>query len=1219
MAGDSGSSFPYTAISVVALFLSTTYLGQHAFELWRQADSDASKRLQLSQPPVEARLWEDPLGALNRHRQKFKEPCPADGGPSGAIAIATAQTGEPSNAGQVGMPAATAGPAGEQRAKTLCQMAQPLDADKFKSLFGTGGSVTLIAAMLPGAALVGAEEARQRSRYALLAGLNAAGYVPNDSERMGLLRVDRCEYFGGCIGKTPPVAAPSTGEPTVKQDGKSAQAGGTSTDAPSATPKGGPSTPMDIVYETLSTEGKERRHVALLWIDDTAIGRRWLSAITVMLKDLEPAGSGVQLRILGPTGSDALVRALGDDLTALAEEAKTASGEAFGGNWQTLAKLRLISPQSTAPANQLRPAALLHGSSECSELDSQKQSDKRRVDCVDEAFRDRLGEIVKANPRLKLAGPKEPFFVRTIGTDDLLIKRLMAELYGRGVDPCLGGENRRVVLISEWDSIYARTFSETLRRALQCSDQGIRVKLQTYSYLRGLDGATLDNLTTQVRRGNDNARGADKAPPVEWPEGRAQSDYVRRLVQEILKDNDKYPVQAVGMIGSDVHDKLVLMQALREAFPDRMLFTTDMDARLSHPSVTRYTRNVIVASSLPLVLDEKPDAPVNRIAPFRDAYQTATFLAARLASAVPDEMPDCRIKGKEDELACRIEKAVAHPMLFEIGRDSMVALPAKGVSPTEEDKRRISSMVALAMLLALGGLILAVRPGPAMQHAWKWWSKTPQKHVDSSHVVVAAVEAAALGFAAGVVVEMVLPGSTGPLGPLLLAVTAGLFFRAFVFPGRPWAQALRPGAATADAGAARAHVAWRLALLAASIAVVWCFLVAQGADAEMREPFALLSGVSAWPSELLRVAAIVLFAWFLDEAWCRSADAARRIGKDYRLFQAASPTSRQPKGPMERIRDAALWFWQPAVTLPGRRVDGAKLWNQYRMLMDNEPRFDRVLAWLVVSAVAIGLSSVVVNTLTDNAWADIPARGLADRSLFWITLFFSGLAVIVLLVLVGDMTILTLWFVERLKHGRTVYPPETVARFAAQLGPGLREQACELVAAYPNQRGQLWDSDDAPPCRNSMLDDWIDAQLLAEHTAAIGRLIIFPFILVALLVVARSRLFDNWDIGGAVLVVLVIYVLWSIALAAMLNYGAEQARRKALDGMEADARWLNGAGDNFDKLAKVFPSLIADVRALRKGAFAPFFEQPLVQAILVPLGGAGGVQLLDWLLYARAQ
>jgi hypothetical protein len=45
--------------------------------------------------------------------------------------------------------------------------------------------------------------------------------------------------------------------------------------------------------------------------------------------------------------------------------------------------------------------------------------------------------------------------------------------------------------------------------------------------------------------------------------------------------------------------------------------------------------------------------------------------------------------------------------------------------------------------------------------------------------------------------------------------------------------------------------------------------------------------------------------------------------------------------------------------------------------------------------------------------------------------------------------------------------------------------------------------------------------------------------------------------------------------------------------------------------------LIADVEANATGAFAPMLEQPLVASLLVPLGSAGGVQLVDHLLLAR--
>jgi len=86
----------------------------------------------------------------------------------------------------------------------------------------------------------------------------------------------------------------------------------------------------------------------------------------------------------------------------------------------------------------------------------------------------------------------------------------------------------------------------------------------------------------------------------------------------------------------------------------------------------------------------------------------------------------------------------------------------------------------------------------------------------------------------------------------------------------------------------------------------------------------------------------------------------------------------------------------------------------------------------------------------------------------------------------------------------------------------------------------------------------------------------------------------------------------------MLNISAEIARRTALEAMRSDLMWLQGSGEKYRLLAERFPSLIVQVEQLRKGAFAPFFEQPLVRAVLVPLGGAGGLQLLELLSFSRS-
>ena len=1173
MVGDRGSSFPVAGLAVVALFLSTTFLGQqYGYDLVRQAESDVGKRLQLSEPPIEARLWEDPFSAVIRHRQKLKELCPA-------VRAADAT--------------ASADAAVAAYRDPRCQSGQAADAGTFKPELGEGA--TLIAAILPGATFTGVEETRRRARFALLAGLQAEGYVPDDSERMGLVRVPRREWFSGCVDNK----AAGTTDPAKSQGQVSPGQ-------------------MEIVYETLTrqpngTSAPQSKRVAVLWIDDTAIGRRWLSTVAILLNDLAP--DRARLRILGPSKSDDLVHALRDVMAVQTpEKANQETLARCNSHRAALAELRLISPLSTAPGGRLGTAVGLPTLAACSDAKPSKAS-RPQADCLDTAFKGVLGGV-----------EDRPFFIRTIATDDLLIKHLAAELRGRGLDPCVqGSEKKRVALFAEWDSIYARTFVDALERELHCEGEKGSIDLVLYPYLRGLDGAT-SGVPAQASR-NDTARAGDsKTPQIEWPEGPSQRDYVRRLVERAQKSNGANPrgeVYAIGVIGSDVHDKLILAQALRDIFPDRVMFTTDIDVRLLHPRMTRHTRNLIVASSLPLLLE---DDSRTEIATFRDSYQTAIFLGARYAVSSGDTTPDCSDAKNAKRIECVIEKAVATPILFEIGREGMVELQASGVSNSEKDRRLVFALAVSVAFVVLAGLMLVGLPAPAMQSARLWWSREtgPVARFDLSSMVVSGLEVGALGFAAAVVIELASPGRMSWPDPLLVAVLSAVTFWLFLYPGTRWVQAMRPAAAAAVPASSRRWLPVWFVLQAVLFGTVVVFLwrewgAPQTLAGEMREPFSPLSGVSAWPSQLLRTLVIVLFAWFLDYAWCRIASAAGDIRDNYfpdeGPMPAAASGTRWWRRAYRAARDASIWLWQPKVALPDGGLDGAKLWREYQGRLRNGPRLGRLLFWM---AIAILLIELVIE-LIDGATPEVPARGIADRLLFEITTPFSGLMVIILLVLVGDATILTWRFITMLKSGRTVYPRVTVKRFAAELGPDLRRQAAWPIAARISDRAGS-DVVAVPAThRNSVLDDWIDVRLLADHTAAIGPLIVFPFILVGLTVVARSRLFDNWEIGGGVLILLVMYVLWSIAMAALLNFGAEIARRKAVERMQADLLWMKGAGSGYAALADRFPSLIDQVSRLRRGAFAPFFEQPLVQAILVPLGGAGGVQLLDLLLFARMQ
>src|SRR5262249_62198927 len=122
--------------------------------------------------------------------------------------------------------------------------------------------------------------------------------------------------------------------------------------------------------------------------------------------------------------------------------------------------------------------------------------------------------------------------------------------------------------------------------------------------------------------------------PQERAEGQGQFDYLRRLgdrIQQLdrdLRQQDSKGVEAVGILGSDLYDKLLVLQALRPLVPNALFFTTDLDALVLHSSALTYTRNLLVASSFALQL--RPAAQ-GETPPFRSSYQTAAFLATRTA------------------------------------------------------------------------------------------------------------------------------------------------------------------------------------------------------------------------------------------------------------------------------------------------------------------------------------------------------------------------------------------------------------------------------------------------------------------------------------------------------------------------------------------------------------------------------------------------------------
>jgi len=156
-----------------------------------------------------------------------------------------------------------------------------------------------------------------------------------------------------------------------------------------------------------------------------------------------------------------------------------------------------------------------------------------------------------------------------------------------------------------------------------------------FTYMRGIDGglASQSHSERKIEEASDKLSNQGVKRVVERPEGHSQKDYLRRLAGQIsdmdrqLKLKGGKGIRAIGVLGSDVYDKLLIFRVLRERFPKAVFFTTDLDAALVHPSQFCWTRNIVVASAFGLGLtNEQQNTPK-----FRDSYQTSEFISTRLA------------------------------------------------------------------------------------------------------------------------------------------------------------------------------------------------------------------------------------------------------------------------------------------------------------------------------------------------------------------------------------------------------------------------------------------------------------------------------------------------------------------------------------------------------------------------------------------------------------
>jgi hypothetical protein len=1078
-------------IAVALLVTGALFVREIPLEANRPPAGEPRVAQHFSLQDINARLWQDPFGAIARGRAEERK---------------NKEERDPSTI--------------DKNQRTAEKLATEIQRRVRQQ------PVEILAVMLAGGPYADSVESRRRVRYAVLAGLSMSRLAPVDNEHLG--------YFFPKDQRGPVSTLPET-------------------------------VPYEWFEPPADTGGGDSTTPAVLvmWLQSEAFADEPLARLRELARPFD--GTGANWRVLGPYGSDGL-KDMVSEVTAQGYKPDLFKGM----------NLRIYSNFATVPDLNLL---------------SKVVADQKLPADPPPTLSDFLAD-------------RGVTLVRTIGDDGVLADSLIAELKLRGLHPArlvrngdgtmrsyraaCGSEASgkpdspsHIAIVAEWDSLYGRSIKREFKASER--EEGFCVE-DRFSYVRGLDGQLPgDGGNAGAAPGADAKQAAsDKESPrrrdgtfIERAEGQSQFDYLRRLaVQLHAKDQslrkssaDGTGLRAIGVLGNDVHDKLLVLQALQPEFPNVIFFTTDLDARMLHPREQGWARNLVIASNFGLRLapDLQMGAP-----PFRDSYQTSAFFTTRL---VMDDVRRALRKSRHDEVdesgplsQASISKWFREPRVLEIGRTVAFDF-SRGTHDEECHARELASCktrsihpagsdpyaeMRAPMLFALMSLVVLGLWAPALM-----LSRCRQA---LRRFVVAASDSKA---------------RYGRYGLLLLAVV-------LLQAALPMAMAL----------------AWKPF-------AQW--LTQDG------KPLVALEGISMWPTEGIRLVTLVLCVHLVCRGWMMLSENLDTVGSELRISQTRHALIAE----QDRI-DASLARWEKFVrmfsmsflppsapaTVPdhGLSAVAIEFWRRHIVQNRLSARLTRTTFCVLL---AFGLSYLVMTVLGEDSF--VPYRGKLSLRVHEALCLLTAAATYFLVFFVVDATALCVRYVHGLRERTTTWPLSTLKAFEDQLGvPG----AC--------------------------LDDWIDLQYVALRTRCVTRLIYYPFIVMSLLLVSRSWVFDHWSMPLSTIVLATLSAIVMIGCALALRLAAEASREVAQERIRDSLMRMNrrspapGAPASVDAHSaqnvaapdespsvKQLELLYSRIEALHEGAFAPFWQQPLLKAVLLPFATLGGTTVLDYMALAN--
>ncbi len=803
--------------------------------------------------------------------------------------------------------------------------------------------------------------------------------------------------------------------------------------------------------------------------------------------------------------------------------------------------------------------------------------------------------------------------VRRVGPlDDELCTALLEELDRRNVTLTIpkgsGPDPGQIVLLGEWETPFGRGLKETFDRKLDELAQkknADKVRVAWYPYLAGLD-LGLKASSNLASAGTNSTAGLGTVANLEkevennvsnTPRafGDEQLDYLKRLADRIILHESGANVRAIGILGTDVFDKISILRALRETFPGAVFFTTNLDAQMLDPRNTRWTRNLVVASPFGLNLPDTEELKLNGwTPPFRATSQTALFYS------LLDALYHANASSYQPPRDIR-------PHIFEIGRHTAVDLTPmqapQDYDPTGNPNTRswtkietlIYGVVTAVFSFGLAWLLALRIRGLQMEYA-----KTEQ---------------------AGLPVEKAGSWSLRQprwkwLAPLIWV--AGCFGVLFAF-------------------------AWLIAVDAAS---------------GIGEPWNLLEGISLWPTEILRALALLLCGYFALMIYLQLQIVRVRLNRRFGLVPIKAPETQQ-KG-LARIPESFV-HWkrhlqglkvkaghhtggaEPLVEKSGKQIkDAAEIWNDFTHILLS------IWFWVFIGIGGMLMGGVIYHEVIVGDHPYMPVRGPIITDVNHYLMLASTMAVSVLLLLVWIITWQTIRFIRAISHPENKWPPSTywqdlVGSQFFDLNDAGRKSDLSKTAITDNYESLVF------------LDPLYNLRFIAAMTQYTGEFVIYPFIVLLVVLISRIDLLDQFDWTPWYTIAMFGVFTVSVLLGLTLRYVAEKRRGESLryfqrlagsaialtgylDGrirvsptkaktsatVTPPATPATGAGgvtilaendtDRMKERGELAKRAGEEIEHLHIGVFSPLAQNPVLWAVLTPLTGMGGINILQYFI-----